>query len=203
MEKAIARLLWNEMEQCRAGRRTLDFQPWRLKVGHTRGSGGIDGFQSHASPISKEAWGVSNTSGIQESVSSFKTLSLGNLSAWLAVARCERDLDVSRDVVDDAVGFGDVWVAGEAHGFEAHALEAAYGVLGGEAVLDGEGEGTAEGLAHAVHGGALFGHLDEDLAGLAVGIEADGEVALVVPDGELVGEGFACDWEDLAGGDHG
>lgn len=114
----------------------------------------------------------------------------------------ELDLDVSRHVVDDAVGFGDVWVAGVAHGFEAHALESADGVLGGEAVLDSEGEGTAEGLAHAVHGGAFLGHFDEDLAGLAIGVEADGEIALVVPDGELVGEGLAGDWEGLAGGDH-
>jgi hypothetical protein len=49
-------------------------------------------------------------------------------------------------------------------------------------------------------GGALLGHGDEELAGLAVLVEADGEVALVAGDVELVGEGVAGVGEAAAQG---
>ena len=48
---------------------------------------------------------------------------------------------------------------------------------------------TAQGEAvhQAGDGRAFFGHLDEDLAGFAVGIQAYDDVALVASDVELVG----------------
>lgn len=115
----------------------------------------------------------------------------------------EVEVEEAGDVVDDAEGFGDFGVGGVAHGFEAHALEADDGFVDGEAVLEGEGEGAAEGLAHAGDHGAFFAHFDEDLTGAAVGVEADGEVALEAVDGELVGEAAAGGGEDLPGGEHG
>lgn len=114
----------------------------------------------------------------------------------------EVNFEVSGDVVDDGVGGGDVWVAGYAVGLEAHAFESGDGFADGEAELDGEAESSAECLAHAAEGGAFFGDLDEDLAGRAVGVEADSEIALVSPDAELVGDRVAGVGERLAGGYH-
>lgn len=123
----------------------------------------------------------------------------------MALAACsaadEVEFEESCDVVDDGLGLGDFGVAGGAHGLEAHALEADDGVVDGQAVLDGEGEGAAECLAHAGHGGAFLGHFDEELAGRAVGVEADGEVALVITHAELVGDGGAGFGEDAAHGE--
>ena len=59
------------------------------------------------------------------------------------------------------------------------------------AVLQRERDGGGEGVHQAGDRGAFFGHADEDLAGLAVGIEADGDVALVAGDGEFVSDGRA------------
>ena len=44
----------------------------------------------------------------------------------------------------------------------------------------------SEAVHQAADGGTFLGHGDEDLARLAVGIEADGDVALVSADVELV-----------------
>ena len=57
-----------------------------------------------------------------------------------------------------------------------------------DAVLEGERDGGGEGVHEAGDGGAFLGHADEDLAGLAVGVEADGDVALVSGEAELVGD---------------
>ena len=48
------------------------------------------------------------------------------------------------------------------------------------AVLQRDGDGQREAVHQAADGRAFFGHGDEDFAGLAVGIEADGDVAFVV-----------------------
>ena len=61
----------------------------------------------------------------------------------------------------------------------------------GNAVLEGEGDGGGEGVHESGDGGAFLGHADEDFAGLAGGVEADGDVALVSGEGELVGDGEA------------
>ena len=49
----------------------------------------------------------------------------------------------------------------------------------------------SEAVHQAADRGAFLGHGDEELAGFAVGIEADGDVALVSADVELVGDGGA------------
>jgi hypothetical protein len=60
-----------------------------------------------------------------------------------------------------------------------------------------------EAVHEAGDGGTFFGHADEDLAGLAVGVEADGDVAFVAGDGELVGERGALVGEAMADGARG
>ena len=72
--------------------------------------------------------------------------------------------------------------------------------LEGDAVLEGHGDGGGEGVHQAGDGGAFLGHADEDLAGLAVGVEADGEVALVAGDGEFVGDGGALGGQAVTDG---
>ncbi len=121
-------------------------------------------------------------------------LSLGDVA--------EGEFEVAGDIVDDGLGFGDFGVACVAHRLEAHALEAFDGFFDGEAVLHGDTEGSAEGLAHAGECGAFFGDFEEDFAGRAIGVEADGEVALVPIDAELVGDRLAGGRQALAVGDH-
>ena len=54
------------------------------------------------------------------------------------------------------------------------------------AVLQRDGDGAGEAVHEAGDGGAFLGHGDEEFSGLAVGIEADDDVALVSADVELV-----------------
>ncbi len=77
--------------------------------------------------------------------------------------------------------------------FEAEDLE-------GDAVLEGERDGGGEGVHEAGDGGAFLGHADEDFAGAAVGVEADGDVALVAAEAELVGDAGALGGETVADG---
>src|SRR6185437_6804924 len=70
-----------------------------------------------------------------------------------------------------------------------------------DAVLEAERGGGGEGVHEAGDGGAFFGHADEDLAGLAVGVEADGDVALVAANGEFVGDGGTLGGQAVADGD--
>src|SRR5690606_17257226 len=98
----------------------------------------------------------------------------------------ELGLEEACDVVEDARRFGNVRVGGGAHRFEPHVAETIDRVLEREAELEGETERPAETLDQAGERGPLLGDLDEDLAGTAIFEEADGEVALVPPDAELV-----------------
>ena len=70
----------------------------------------------------------------------------------------------------------------------------------GDAVLEREGDGGGEGVHEAGDGGAFLGHADEDFAGLAVGVEADGDVALVAGEAEFVGDGGALGGETVTDG---
>ena len=81
-----------------------------------------------------------------------------------------------------------VGIAGRSHRLETHAPESFHSILGGESVLQCQAESPAEALDEARESGAFLAHLDEDLAGLAVLEEADGEVALVTCYRELVGD---------------
>jgi hypothetical protein len=52
--------------------------------------------------------------------------------------------------------------------------------------LEGDAHQRGDGVHEAADGGAFFGHGDEDFAGGAVVVEADGDVAFVAGDVELV-----------------
>ena len=58
----------------------------------------------------------------------------------------------------------------------------------GDAVLEGDTGGGAEGVHEPADGGAFLGHGDEEFTGHVVFVEADGEVAFVAGDVELVSE---------------
>ncbi len=68
------------------------------------------------------------------------------------------------------------------------------------AVLKGDADGGREGVHQTGDGGAFLGHLEEDFAGLAVVVQADGDVAFVAGDVELVGDRLAFGREAVAVG---
>ena len=112
----------------------------------------------------------------------------------------EAELHPAEEVIHDGFGVADLLVAGPAGGLEAGVGELLGEDLEGDAVLEGEGDGGGEGVHQAGDGGAFLGHADEDFAGAAVGVEADGDVALVAGDAELVGDGGALGGEAVADG---
>ncbi len=67
-------------------------------------------------------------------------------------------------------------------------------------MLQRDADGGGEAVHEAGDGGTFFRHADEDLAGVAVGIEADGDVSLMVGDGELVGDRGALAGQAVADG---
>ena len=67
-------------------------------------------------------------------------------------------------------------------------------------MLEGERDRSREGVHEAGDGGAFLGHADEDFAGLAVGVEADGDVALVSGEAELVRDRGALGRETVTDG---
>ena len=112
----------------------------------------------------------------------------------------EADLDPAEDVIHDRLGVADLLVAGPAGGLEAGVGELLAEDAERDAVLEGERDGGGEGVHEAGDGGAFLGHADEDFAGLAVGVEADGDVALVSGEAELVGDGGALGGETVTDG---
>ena len=58
-------------------------------------------------------------------------------------------------------------------------------------MLQRDGDGQGEAVHEAGDGRTFFRHFDEDFAGLAVGIEADDDVALVASYVEFVGDRHA------------
>ena len=118
-------------------------------------------------------------------------------SCW---PREEAELHPAEEVIHDGLGVADLFVAGPAGGLEAGVGELLAEDLEGDAVLEGEGDGGGEGVHEAGDGGAFLGHADEDFAGCAVGVEADGDVAFVAADAELVGDGHALGGEAMADG---
>ena len=103
------------------------------------------------------------------------------------VAGEEAELHPAEEVVHEALGVADLFVAGPAGGLEAGVGELFAEDLEGDAVLEAEGGGGGEGVHEAGDGGAFLGHADEDFAGLAVGVEADGDVAFVAADARTCG----------------
>ena len=116
------------------------------------------------------------------------------------VAGEEADLDPAEDVVHDGLGVADLLVAGPAGGLEAGVGELLAEHAERDAVLEAERDGGGEGVHEAGDGGAFLGHADEDFAGLAVGVEADGDVALVTGEAELVGDGGALGGQAVTDG---
>ena len=124
----------------------------------------------------------------------------GHVEEGELVSGEEAELEPAEDVVHDALGVADLFVAGPAGGFEAGVGELFDEHFERDAVLEGEGDGGGEGVHESGDGGAFLRHADEDFAGLAGGVEADGDVALVAGEGEFVGEGGALLGEAVADG---
>ena len=116
------------------------------------------------------------------------------------VAAEETDLDPAEDVIHDRLGEADVGVAGPAGGLEAGVGELLAEDAERDAVLEGERDGGGKRVHEAGDGRAFLGHADEDFARLPVGVEADGDVALVSGDAELVGDGGALGGEAVTDG---
>ena len=112
----------------------------------------------------------------------------------------EADLDPAEDVIHDGLGEADFGVAGPAGGLEAGVGELLAEDAERDAVLESEGYSGGEGVHESGDGGAFFCHADEDFAGLAVGVEAYGDVALVSGEAELVGDGGALGRETVTDG---
>ena len=112
----------------------------------------------------------------------------------------EAELHPAEEVIHDGFGVADLFVAGPAGGLEAGVGELFGEDLEGDAVLQGERDGGGEGVHEAGDGGALLGHADKDFAGAVVGVEADGDVALMAGDVEFVGDGGALRGEAVADG---
>ena len=75
---------------------------------------------------------------------------------------------------------------GPAAGLEAGVREFFAEQFQRHAVLQRDRDGQRKAVHQAADGGSFFRHGDEEFAGLAVGIEADGDVALVAADVEFV-----------------
>lgn len=106
----------------------------------------------------------------------------------LAFAVEELRREPFEDVVHDRFGHGDFGVFGEAARFESRVGEFVDQEVQRDAVLEGERGHGGEAVHEAGDRAAFLGHGDEDLAGGAVLVLADGDVALVAADGELVGD---------------
>src|SRR5438270_8471986 len=120
--------------------------------------------------------------------------------------REEAIADPAEDVVDDRLRESDLRIAGPAGGLEAHVRELLDEMRQRDPVLERERDAETEGVHHPREGRPLLRHRDEELARRAVVEEADGDVALVSFDRELVGERcarvceattrWACDLDD-------
>ena len=84
------------------------------------------------------------------------------------------------------LAIADVGIAGPAAGLEAGVRELFAKRLERNAILQRQRRSEREAVHEAADRGTFFRHLDEDLAGFSVGIEADGDVAFVVGDFEFV-----------------
>jgi len=106
-----------------------------------------------------------------------------------AVAGDELHRQPAEDVIDQALSERDLLVARHAARLEADVLELAHEAVDRHAVLQAHRDERGDAVHQAADRAAFFGHGDEDFAGLAVFVQADGDVALVAADIELVREG--------------
>ena len=118
----------------------------------------------------------------------------------LAVAGDELHAQPAEDVVGDALGDRDVRVLGEPGRLEPAMRELVDEDLQRHAVLQADRDRRPQDVHQAADRRALLGHRDEELAGPAVGIEADVDIPLVALDVELVGQAAAGMRQPLAAG---
>jgi hypothetical protein len=117
-----------------------------------------------------------------------RQLTIDDPDRVLLIGRHELRRHVPEDVVNQALRHGNVPIPGEPGGFEAKMAELVDQVLQRHAVLERQGDRGGEAVHQATDRRALLRHAQEDLAGGAVLVEADGQVALVAADVELVGD---------------
>ena len=96
------------------------------------------------------------------------------------------------DVIHDGLRVADLRIAGVAGRLEARVDEFVdQSARSGTPYCRAIGDRQREGVHDAGKRGTFLRHLDEDFAGSAVLVHADGDVTLVAADGELVGDGAA------------
>ncbi len=108
-----------------------------------------------------------------------------------AVAGQEGDAHPAEDVIDHALGDANVGVLGVPHRLEAGVRELIHEHFQRHAVLQAHRNGRAEHVHQAADRAAFFGHVDEQLAGAAVVVQADGQVTFVPGHAELVRDRLA------------
>src|SRR5579871_6305051 len=108
------------------------------------------------------------------------------LEQHLLLTGQEAQLEPAEDVVHDALGVADVRIAAPAAGFEASVRELFAERLQRNAVLQSQRDSEREAVHQSGDRGSFLRHLHEEFAGFAVGIEADGDVSLMVPNFEFV-----------------
>ena len=104
----------------------------------------------------------------------------------LLLAGEEAQLEPAEDVIHDRLGVADVRIAAPAAGFEARVRELLAEQFQRHAVLQRDRDAQGEAVHQAADRRSFFSHGDEEFAGIAVGIEADGDVALVISDLEFM-----------------
>lgn len=92
----------------------------------------------------------------------------------------------TEDIVGNGLGVGDLMISGESRGLETRVAEFIDENLQGHPVLQGIGDSASEGVHETRHRGAFLGHVDEDLAGFSIRVQAYRDIALVAGDSELV-----------------
>ena len=110
----------------------------------------------------------------------------------------EAQLQPAEDVIHHRLGVADFRVLRPAAGLKAGVGEFLAQQLERYAVLQSDGDGAGEAVHQAADGRAFLGHGDEDLAWLPLWLEADGDVAFVASDIELVGDGEALVGQTMA-----
>src|SRR5438874_10332959 len=116
----------------------------------------------------------------------------------LLLGREEPLAEPAEDVVDDRLRRPDVGVVRQSARLEAHVAELRDVDLGRYAVLEAHRDGEAERVHQAGHRRPVLRDVDEDVAGAAVVVEADVDVALVVADLELAADLGAVERQALA-----
>src|SRR6266496_648852 len=108
------------------------------------------------------------------------------LEQQLLLSGEEAQLEPAEDVVHDRLGKADLGILAPAAGLEAGVRELFAQQLERHAVLQRHRDRQRKTVHQAADRRTFFRHLDEQFARLAVGIEADSDVALVSADVELV-----------------